>query len=96
MATIIVGMNVRPNMDVISDIEELKTEAFGIVENFIGKKLTDKDIIIEVKPLAFGLKELQVTFMAPGNMDQNILEELFAASEKVENMTVNRFELTRG
>lgn len=96
MATLIIGMNVRPNMEVISDIEELKVETKGLVEDFLGKKLTDKDIIMEVQPIAFGLKQLQVTFMAPGNAETSKLEDSFANSSKVENMTINRFELTRG
>jgi translation elongation factor EF-1beta len=96
MATLIIGMNVRPNMEEISDIEELKSETKGLVENFLGKKLTDKDIIMEVQPIAFGLKQIQATFMAPGNAETSKLEDLFANSKKVEGMTINRFELTRG
>jgi translation elongation factor EF-1beta len=96
MATLIIGMNVRPNMEEISDIEELKLETKGLVENFLGKKLTDKDIIMEVQPIAFGLKQIQATFMAPGNAETSKLEEMFSKSSKVESMTINRFELTRG
>jgi translation elongation factor EF-1beta len=96
MAMLIVGMNVRPNMDAISDIEELRTETLALVEEFLGKKLTDKDLMMEVKPLAFGLKEIQATFMAPGNSETSKLEDLFSNSPKVESMSINRFELTRG
>lgn len=96
MATIIIGMTVRPNMEVISEIEELKKETKSILEKFLNKKLGEKDAIMEIRPLAFGLKEVHVTFMAPGNMEQSKLENLFSDSKKVESMSIDRFDLTTG
>jgi translation elongation factor EF-1beta len=96
MATIIIGMTVRPNMDNISDIEELNTEVKSILSAFLNKELTERDLRVEILPLAFGLKELHVTFMAPGNMEQSKLEDMFTNSEKVESMSIDRFDLTTG
>ena len=96
MATIIIGMTVRPNMDKVSDISELAAETKSIVSAFLKKEVTEKDIKIEVKPIAFGLKELNVAFMAPGDCESSQLEEMFEKSEIVESMMITRFELTLG
>lgn len=96
MATIIIGMTVRPNMDRIKDIAELAAETKRIVSTFLKKEVTEKDIKIEEKPIAFGLKELHVAFMAPGDCESSDLETLFEDSELVESMMINRFELALG
>lgn len=94
---IIVGINVRPNMEKVEEINQLVDASKELIRQFIGKdELAENDVNVEIKDLAFGIKELNLTFMAPNECESEKLEALFEGSEYVENMGINRFELPLG
>lgn len=96
MAMMIIGIKVRPNMELVSDIEDLKHETKHLLQVFLSKELKEEDLKMDVQDLAFGIKEIEAAFMAPDSVESSDLEKLFEESEKVESMTVTRFELARG
>ncbi len=90
MATVIIGTRILPESPEVN-LEEIKKEAIKRLEKEGGK-----NIVIEEKPIAFGLKALIVRTDMPEEKGTDVVESLLSSIPHVSSVSIEEYRRAFG